>query len=82
MEGTIMLMSASEAWKKVEKSIEDDLQKIEDAVDEAIKRKSGYATVPKEVVQSEAVKGKLRGLGYKFDDDGYRAFIYFSPNNK
>ena len=77
-----MLMPASEAWKKVEESIADDMQKIEDAVDEAIKRKNGYATVPKEVMQSQAVWEKLRKLGYRWNDDGYKVCIYFSPDDK
>lgn len=82
MEGTIMLMPASEAWKKVEESIADDMQKIEDAVDEAIRDRKATATVDRRVIKSEAVQEKLTMLGYRFGEDAYHAYIHFSHEDQ
>ena len=77
-----MLMPASEAWKKVEESIADDMQKIEDAVDEAIRDRKATATVDRRVIKSEAVQEKLTMLGYRFGEDAYHAYIHFSHEDQ
>lgn len=77
-----MLMPASEAWKKVEKSIADDLRKINDAVEKAIRDKCPYAEVDSSLMRSEAVKEKLKKFGYRWNYDPYRIKLYFSPENQ
>lgn len=82
MEGTIMLMPASEAWKRVEDLIADDLKKIEEAVEEAIRDECPYAEVDSRLMRSEAVKEKLEKLGYRWNHDPYRIKLYFSPKDE
>lgn len=78
-----MLMPASEAWKKVENEIASDLKQIEEAVEDAIKRKSGHATVKTEIIESDAVQQKLKSLGYRWKEGMFnKSTIYFSHENQ
>ena len=77
-----MLMPASEAWKRVEDLIADDLEKINDAVEKAIRDECPYAEVDSRLIRSEAVKEKLEKLGYRWNHDPNRIKLYFSPENK
>lgn len=82
MEGTIMLMPASEAWKRVEDNIASDMRIIEEDVEKAIRDRKATATVDRRVIKSEAVQEKLTMLGYRFGEDAYHAYIHFSHEDQ